>query len=571
MYFVKYNTLKRRFFLKNNVSLINILIVILFLIIGNQSFSQTNAEEEKIDINRLQGKDYPTLEKAFWQLQSQKNLESAKEYASAYLHKAKSEKDIEEIANAYYMLIYSSHWDVSKVYVDSIIAVTKDNINYNQPAKAYILKANDYGANGQYKEAFIALDKAYFCAKTSGNIEQLYGIKYFITRLKTDVGDYQSNLSTLKDIISYHKEKGNTRQYIITSWAYANNFNLLKEPDSALVINKEIIPLSLKTRDSVIYNKLLLSTAISYYEKENFKPSLDSILKLRELNKKKDFGSSINVLMNLYQGKIYLKQHEDELAIKNFKKVDSISTIKNYFHSLIRENYTLMYNYYKEKKDIKNQLKYINKLLVTDSILDSDYAYLAKNINSKYTTPNLVLEKQNIIKSLKKTGNTRKIVISVLGLICVLLVIALFRNNRKKKYYKKFSKELGVRKKGNNHTINNETTKKILTSLANLEHSKAFLNKDFSLPVLAKLLNTNTSYLSRIINDHKNQTFKQYLIDLRINELIKNLDENPVMRKYSIEALADSIGYKNPSSFTRIFKNYTGVSPSEYLKKNYSE
>jgi YesN/AraC family two-component response regulator len=58
-------------------------------------------------------------------------------------------------------------------------------------------------------------------------------------------------------------------------------------------------------------------------------------------------------------------------------------------------------------------------------------------------------------------------------------------------------------------------------------------------------------------------------MDLRINYLIQKLDENPILRKHSIEALADSIGYKNASSFTRIFKNYTGISPSKYFKQKY--
>jgi len=85
------------------------------------------------------------------------------------------------------------------------------------------------------------------------------------------------------------------------------------------------------------------------------------------------------------------------------------------------------------------------------------------------------------------------------------------------------------------------------------------------------MLNTNTSYLSHIINEHKQKTFKHYLIDLRISVLIKNLEKNPILRKHSIEALAESVGYTNASSFTRIFKNHIGVSPSKYLKEKYPD
>lgn len=119
--------------------------------------------------------------------------------------------------------------------------------------------------------------------------------------------------------------------------------------------------------------------------------------------------------------------------------------------------------------------------------------------------------------------------------------------------------------------IDTETTNRILADLVAFENSTVFLKNDFNLNLLAKLLNTNTSYLSRIINDHKKRTFKQYLIELRINTLIHNMHKNPILRKYSIEVLAESIGYNNASSFTRIFKSHIGESPSSFLNKKYPE
>lgn len=568
MHFIKYKNSKSVLSLRVYNSLIKILILSFLFSSSNYLFAQVHLEDQKKQIKDLQAESYENLEKEFWKSDRMDSITRFR-YAEAYLLKAKKRKDTAEIADAYYMMLYASQSNNSQLYTDSIIAITKDNINYNQPAKAYLLRANNYGVNGRYKEAFMALHKADFYAKTSGNTHQLYEIKYLISRLKTDVGDYQSSLDILRDIVLHYKDNSNIRPYIVSSWAYGNTLNLLKKPDSALLINRKIIPLSLKTKDSVMYNKLLLSSAIAYYEKEDYKSSLDSILKLREYNNKKDFGNSINVLMNLYQGKIYLKQQKNELAIKNFEKVDSISTSKNYFHSSIRENYTLMYNYYKQKKDIKNQLYYINKLLVTDSILDSDYAYLLKNINDKYTKPNLIAEKQKIINSLESSGFNKKMGIVFLLSFSCILIIALARNTKKMQLYKKRIEELGTTKKVQTYIIDDNTTKRILDDLSKIEQSELFLNKDFNLAHLSKLLNTNTSYLSQTINKHKKLTFKQYLMDLRINFLIKQLDENPILRKHSIEALAESIGYKNASSFTRIFKNHIGISPSEYFRKRY--
>ncbi|WP_299121383.1 helix-turn-helix domain-containing protein [uncultured Winogradskyella sp.] len=552
-----------------NNSLLKILIFSI-LSFNNSLFTQTIIKEEKEQIKQIHNQNFETLKKKFQNIGLNETI-GKYNYAEAFLSKAKREKDTSKIVDGYYMLISSRKSNRDLLYTDSIISITQDYYNYTQPAKTYIYRANAYGIYGRFKEAFLELHKANFYAKANDNKDQLYEIKYLISRLKTKVGDYQSSLDILKDVVSYYKLNAHkeyyARELINLSWATANNYNFLKKPDSALLIAKRAIPLSIKTHDSIVYDKLLLSTAMAYFEKADYMSSLDTIIKLRAYNKKREFGNNINVLMNLYEGKNYLKQNKINLAMKNFENIDSISTSKNYFDAAISENYTLMYNHYKEKNDLKNQLYYINKLLVTDSILNKDFTYLIKNINNKYTTPNLIEAKQTIIKSLKKSDYKKKIGLSLLSIFCGTLLLVMAIGNRKKRHQKSIERHIPNKKK-QNVIIDDETTKRILDGLNNLENSSVFTDQDFSLNTLAKLLNTNTSYLSRIINEQKKLTFKQYLNDFRIRFLIKQLNENPVFKKYSIEALANSVGYTNASSFTRIFKNYTGMSPSEYLKNN---
>ena len=54
----------------------------------------------------------------------------------------------------------------------------------------------------------------------------------------------------------------------------------------------------------------------------------------------------------------------------------------------------------------------------------------------------------------------------------------------------------------------------------------------------------------------------QYVINLRITNAM-NLMENT---DYSIEQIAEAVGYDNPSYFRRLFRKHTGISPSEYKK-----
>ena len=56
----------------------------------------------------------------------------------------------------------------------------------------------------------------------------------------------------------------------------------------------------------------------------------------------------------------------------------------------------------------------------------------------------------------------------------------------------------------------------------------------------------------------------QYVISLRI-ESAMNLLENT---DYSISQVAEAVGYDNALYFSRIFRKYTGMSPSDYKKRN---
>jgi YesN/AraC family two-component response regulator len=116
------------------------------------------------------------------------------------------------------------------------------------------------------------------------------------------------------------------------------------------------------------------------------------------------------------------------------------------------------------------------------------------------------------------------------------------------------------------YNIDEKLEESLLKGINELENTKDYLDPNFSINRLAKKLNTNTSYLSYIINKESNQSFKQYITGLRIEYLLKKLIEENKFRNYTIKALAEEIGYTNASAFTRAFKKYKGITPSEFIK-----
>ncbi len=107
----------------------------------------------------------------------------------------------------------------------------------------------------------------------------------------------------------------------------------------------------------------------------------------------------------------------------------------------------------------------------------------------------------------------------------------------------------------------------LMDGIDKLEDEKAFLQPDFGLAYIAKALQSNTSYISKVINTHKQCTFKEYVNKLRIEYISNQLKEDPMLLKYSIHHIACSIGYADACSFSKIFKRHMGITPSHYIKQ----
>jgi AraC-like DNA-binding protein len=116
------------------------------------------------------------------------------------------------------------------------------------------------------------------------------------------------------------------------------------------------------------------------------------------------------------------------------------------------------------------------------------------------------------------------------------------------------------------HVILKETEEQILLKLKRFENSKRFINKDISLAVLAGQLDSNTKYLSEIINTHYNVNFNTYINKLRINYIIEKLKTDPNFINYKISYLAENCGFASHSSFATVFKSITGISPVKFIE-----
>lgn len=118
-----------------------------------------------------------------------------------------------------------------------------------------------------------------------------------------------------------------------------------------------------------------------------------------------------------------------------------------------------------------------------------------------------------------------------------------------------------------NVNIASKTEKQLLKKLEQFEKNEAYLKKDITLNSLAKQFNTNTKYLSEIIKSYKNKNFNQYINELRINHLIEKLQTDEKVLNTKVSFLANDFGFNSHSSFSTLFTQYVGKSPSDYIKE----
>ena len=81
---------------------------------------------------------------------------------------------------------------------------------------------------------------------------------------------------------------------------------------------------------------------------------------------------------------------------------------------------------------------------------------------------------------------------------------------------------------------------------------------------LAAECNISEVYFRKLFTKHFGISPKQYIIDLRIQKAKQLLTEGVM----SVSVISEKCGFSNPYHFCSLFKQHTGVTPSEYRKAN---
>lgn len=558
------------------------LLFLFFLIINTFCFAQQNQQEIQNTItDSLLKLPYKEL-RVNYKKYEYTDINKASIYAEAYIKKGKLKKDSIKIAIGYSYLAYLLEDRDSKIkYADSIILVTKNSTHKGFPTEGYLIKGYYYHEWGDYQKALTNFLDAYPISVRKNNIEEQLYIQNFIAILKDRWGNYEEALVVYKDMLKKIKQFSNYK--IDRKEMYLNGlFNISasqiknKKLDSALITIKKGIKESLIHKDSIFYhNFVYLSGVRNYHLPSLYNEALDSINKaLPYIDVETDRATA-----NYYKGRILYNQGLKEKAIINFLKSDSIFKITKDEFPELADNYQLLTNFYKEKKDLKKQLHYLEKLLYVDSLLDANYIDINRVMVKRYDIPLLIKDKDDLIKTLNNNTKTSYQYIYILLTIVVLtLFIIAYLNNRNRIYRARFNTLIEetnktptvvlneVETKTDSLNISKEIIEQVLYKLELFESNEGYLKQDLTVQKLAKKFKTNSNYLSKIINTYKGKSFSNYTNELRINYTVMKLKNDINFRKYTVEAIAKEVGFNKAQSFGTAFSKITGLKPSYFIE-----
>jgi len=576
-----------------------IISFLLFLVL-NTSFAQQKKE--------LTEQEYLVLQDKI-RLNLGANRDSAMVYANQmaksgnYKHKA-----FANVAIAYLVQLKNNTQKAKEKYKEAFTYLDKMPESRDKTQlKAYLYNYGGLieGARGNFSKALENYQTGMKFSIQVGDIIQIVKFKGNIASVNESIGNYQLAIKNLRQIdifldrneSSYNKEqfhniKSNNNLSLGSSYEgwYVKNQTNMRLLDSAAYFYKKAVSYSQNLPINNVQAKISLGNV--YYMKNDFKNAEKTYYNIvffaKQNNLKKEYKIATYNLGNLY---FETKRYDKALVF--FKKVDSVSQIDNSKdESYLKANYyqAKIYNIKKEPQlAFKYSKIYLDNYEKSEAKLNNE----ALEVNYKLGTGDLSAEMETIQQKYEDEVLLNKALRVFYVLLVVAIVFLLIKNIRdKNKAHKKMNalieefkanlekknepaallpelvlhepEENELKKENVNLSIDEAKENKIVEKLLALENKLEYLNADFTLSYVAKKIKTNTTYLSYVVNKRFGKSFGEYSNELKINYVINEMITNHMYRKYSTQAIAESVGFKNAVSFAKSFRKRTGVSPAQF-------
>lgn len=161
--------------------------------------------------------------------------------------------------------------------------------------------------------------------------------------------------------------------------------------------------------------------------------------------------------------------------------------------------------------------------------------------------------------------------INILTIICFLVLLFYFLYSMNIINQAKIAES--IESEANPLTIENHITEQEIEKLnklfenisVNFKKKKPYCDPDFTISQLAASLDSNITYISKAIKLNRDMSFNIFINTYRI-EMVKDMLDNDYQNKYTMKHIYTSSGFRHQSTFNKVFKQISNVTPSEYIK-----
>jgi AraC-like DNA-binding protein len=470
-------------------------------------------------------------------------------------------------------LVYSNPDETIKI-AEHILKSSQQN---QEKALANILVSKSYLVKGEYNKAIIY---AFDDLNQFENIDSKTRAENYIiksTLLRKLYLDKQA-LEYLNQAINLTSKLPNNIQDSLQNHIALERINMLLDRRNTNDAVVAIQVIEKQFQDFFMHNSdekkaLYLAKARAFNDRIEYDSAYVYIEKTRSLID----SSHVN---NLYEkAVIYKELGHVYLQKKELKKSEEALFIALRFAEILDNSNLLMHinrdlaiNYLASNQKSQHKV-YNDEFLVLNNQVES---IEQESVNTLYNI--LSNQQEDLINDEKQNYNNSLYIIKACALL--ILVIGVFlilkTEGRKKRLreiinYLEVSRNSYIKTKPIKKTstkrivIPEETEQNLLLKLKRFEKSQKYLSKDISLAVLSGQFDTNTKYLSEIINRHYNDNFNTFINKLRINYIIDKLKHDSNYMNYKISFLASESGFSSHSSFATVFKTIIGMSPVTFI------
>lgn len=483
------------------------------------------------------------------------------------------------ICNGY----YDTQPDKAKQYARQLIALGEKTGNTTWVIKGYYgLALADY-YHSVLPEAYRNFEQSYRLSKEAGNDSTAMPALNSMAVIHARLGRYDKAGELFREIGKLARKNGQQQVYVTSLMNLGNCFHEQSNIDSALFYYNSAYRLA--QQYGLILSAVSFGINMSELEKErgNNAMARQYILEALDLARSSNNTGQVLACLSGLSG--------IELKMKHFAEAENYA-----FEALklaegtgakdeIMASYYALYRSKEEQHKADEALSYFKKYTaIKDSILNNEVQTQILELSARYENEkneNTILAQE---KHLKQARQRLVFLFMLTGfLLGVILLGGLVYHKRNQMLQQLLAKNLeameaersggGIvpmtcfreplnRKKYSNSSLAASSKEFLELELNRLfTEQKPWRQPDISLDKIANLLDTNTKYLSQIINQTHGNSFPNFINELRIKEARCMLIDRAYAH-YTIEAIGKMTGFNSNSSFVNAFKRYTGFTPS---------